>query len=551
MHPKVTDSTKEKARMWSSVRMVAVVALLPLLTGFDYEQPRPQSASPTRIVSAPQTVQQATEEAASVSQPESFNWRASKNTEDGVTELPGPAPLLPAAAPGDASSAPLSPRKKIHSWETGANKSYLIPAVEIPTFLVALNIRNRFAYDDPGNDDYDVTFSSIWRNVKRQNWTYDVDPFNTNQFAHPYQGAVMFGMARTSGLGFWESTLYSNVGSFAWELAGETDDPSTNDMATTGTSGSLLGEALFRMSALVLKEGGARPDFWHELGAAVVYPPTGLNRLLFGQRFKSVYPVNDPATFWRFRLGAALSGDPDLSAATADFGMAYGLPGKPGYTYKRPLDYFDFQISGLAQSGNPVEIVLLRGLLYGEPYAMGDDYRGIWGLYGSYDFISPGTFRVSNTALSLGSTAQYWLSRSVALQGSLLGGLGFGAGGNTEGTGAERTYHYGITPQATLALRLLFSDRVLFETVGRGYIVSGTGSDDAQGSERIARITANLNIRVWKRHGIGFGYVKSVRDAHYGNLPSTHQSDGTVSLVYTFLADTRFGAVEWRNPGDK
>ena len=30
----------------------------------------------------------------------------------------------------------------------------------------------------------------------------------------------------------------------------------------------------------------------------------------------------------------------------------------------------------------------------------GKDYRGIWGLYGSYDYISPQTFRISSTALS-------------------------------------------------------------------------------------------------------------------------------------------------------
>gem|GEM_PF-4127272 len=36
----------------------------------------------------------------------------------------------------------------------------------------------------------------------------------------------------------------------------------------------------------------------------------------------------------------------------------------------------------------------------GMDYKAGDSYRGIWGLYGGYDYISPHIFRVSSTSLS-------------------------------------------------------------------------------------------------------------------------------------------------------
>jgi hypothetical protein len=38
-----------------------------------------------------------------------------------------------------------------------------------------------------------------------------------------------------------------------------------------------------------------------------------------------------------------------------------------------------------------------------------------------------------------------------------------------------------------------------------------------------------------------------MRDSRYGSQPSAHQRDGTVSLVYTFMGDSHFGAVEWRD----
>lgn len=528
------------SRSSTSLKMLTLALLLPLITGFAHRQPKPDA---TELSPAPASLE---EPSPAPQQPwlepgaERFSWRREVSPTSTAALAASPAVSTPAATePAPANAL---------SWDTGAGKSYLIPALEIPSFLVLLNIRNRLHYGDD-SDDYKVTFSGIWENIRRQNWEYDTDPFKVNQFGHPYQGATMYGLARSTGLSFWESALYSNLGSFAWEMAGEVGPPSINDLATTGTSGSLLGEALFRMSQLVLKESD-HPGFWDELGAAVISPTTGFNRLVYGERFKTIFPSRDPATFWRIRLGAALRGD-SSQAATADFAMSYGLPGKPGYSYSRPLDYFDFQISGLSRADNPVEIALLRGLLYGKAYQAGDNYRGIWGLYGSYDYISPGSFRVSNTALSLGTTAQYWVATGVALQGSLLGGVGFGAAGVTpEGDGA-RDYHYGVTPQGVLALRLLLSDRAVLETVARSYYVSGTGSDNSQGSERILRATANLNVRVIGRHGLGLQFVKSIRDAHYSSTPNTRQSDRTVSVVYTYTGLSNFGAVEWRNLGDR
>jgi len=35
--------------------------------------------------------------------------------------------------------------------------------------------------------------------------------------------------------------------------------------------------------------------------------------------------------------------------------------------------------------------------------------------------------------------------------------------------------------------------------------------------------------------------------AQYPDRVDSHQTTGTISLVYTFLGDTKFGAVEWRD----
>jgi hypothetical protein len=263
--------------------------------------------------------------------------------------------------------------------DSSRHRNYLIPAVELTGFLALLNGYDRIAYanevEADGKKTYSSTFSTTWDHLREQRWVHDQDPFNINQIGHPYQGAMMFSWPRSTGLGFWTSLVYSDVGSFAWEMAGETSSPSINDLITTGQAGSLLGETLYRISDLVLKDnGGEFARRLHDYLAMVLSPQTAVNRHMFGHHYKVGLPDSTPATAWQIGLGAALdahANDPSLTttqlrqSATAQFSMEYGLPGTPGYSYDRPLDYFDFQASGFSSTSNPIESVMLRGLLLG------------------------------------------------------------------------------------------------------------------------------------------------------------------------------------------
>jgi hypothetical protein len=201
---------------------------------------------------------------------------------------------------------------------------------------------------------------------------------------------------------------------------------------------------------------------------------------------------------------------------------------------------------------NAIENVSILGLLFGAKYEWGEAYRGVWGLFGDYEYLSPQIFRLSTTALALGTAAQWWLSRAVALQGTALGDIGYGAAG-TVADKEERDYHYGLTPQALLGLRLIFGDRAMLEASGRQYYVAGTGSgagaSESFGWEVIGRGNVGLTVRVFGPHAIGLQYTVSSRDARFADLRDRHQTVETVSLSYNFLGHTRFGAVEWR-PGE-
>jgi hypothetical protein len=452
-----------------------------------------------------------------------------------------------AALANDAALRPAEPPKQDFSSDIEARKSYLIPALEIVGFELLLNQINRHSGDSA---DYKSNLSTIRHNL-HSSWVVDSDPFRTNQLGHPYQGSMYHGFARSAGLGYWESSAYTFLGSALWEIAGEKTPPSRNDQVASGVGGSFLGEVLFRLSNLVLEHDNI-PPLWRELGAALVSPATGLNRIAFGDRFKLVFPSHDPVYYSRLQIGFSGSAQNETGTSTTklkrneglvDYSIDYGLPGKPGYTYTRPFDYFSFQAT--ASSANGAENLMTRGLLIGREYESGTNYRGVWGLYGSYDYIAPQTYRVSSTALSLGTTGQVWLSDSIAVQGTAVTGVGYAAVGTTRST-ADNDYHYGLAPQALVALRFIFGERASIDLTGREYFVSRVAAADRGGHDNIVRLDASFTVRVYERHGIALRYLLNRRDAFYPDLGDSSQTRGTIGIFYTFLGHERFGAVDWR-----
>jgi hypothetical protein len=484
--------------------------------------------------------------------PAAFAEPALKPPEDlGRYRTPGLElrPSLAAAAQGAARELPSAPPSPPPAYESAGRKSYLIPAVEIVAFDVLLNLFDRAYF---GCCDYDVNLSSIKRNLRR-NWVTDNDPYAINQLGHPYQGSIYHNFARSAGLSYWEALGYSFAGSIFWEIAGETTPPSKNDQVASGIGGTFLGESLFRMAHLLYEKGGGLSPFWREVAGAAISPANAFNRLVYGKRFPQ-FASRDPAYYSRVAIGASgtthnargTSRELQRNEGVLDYSLEYGLPGKPGYTYTRPFDYFTFQAS--LSTANGFENLLTRGLLVGKEFGGGRRrYDGVWGLYGSYDYIAPQIFRISSTALSLGTTGQWLINSSLALQGTALAGAGYASVGTLHGEG-DRDYHYGIAPQALLALRLIYADRASLDLTAREYFVSKVASDreGRGGDDNIIRAEAAFTYRIHKQHAIAVKYTWTRRDAQYPDIGDRTQTRATIGIFYTLLGHDRFGAYDWR-----
>lgn len=450
---------------------------------------------------------------------------------------PTPAPRLQAHSSAEPAATP-TPITFDVPREPASDKSYVIPALEIAAFEILLNQWNRRVIDE---DEYGSNVHSIVDNLG-SSWVVDRDPFEVNQLWHPYAGSLYFGFARSAGLGFWEASGYTFLGSALWEIAGETSPPSLNDQISTAIGGSFIGEAFFRAANWIL-EGEVEPDGWRETAAAVISPPTWVNRHAFGDRFRTPYASGDPAIFASVGAGGSLStevsrqgrtDDVDHNHVVGNFELDYGLPGKHGDRWDEPFDYFHLEGSLTSSPDAFVENAFIRGLLLGREYGSGT-LHGLVGVYGTYCYLSPQLFELSTTAASFGTTLQWWCARRIAVQGNLLGGVGYGAAGRKTDSGLENEYHYGIAPQAIAALRVIFWDHAMLDLSARDYYISGAGSSDSGHSENILREQAALTFRIHGRHALGLQYDLSRRDVPDAVARNVHQTVQTTSLVYRYL----------------
>jgi hypothetical protein len=200
-------------------------------------------------------------------------------------------------------------------------------------------------------------------------------------------------------------------------------------------------------------------------------------------------------------------------------------------------------------SANGIEGLSTTGLIYGNDCAFGPNYRGIWGLYGSYDYLAPQIFHLSTMSFSLGTTGQWWATQSIAVQGTVLAGLGYAAASSMHRTADERDYHYGAAPRRALRSGCAASSAADFSADMLARMVS-LGSIDRRnaGRDEIANVDTALTWRIQGRHAVGVNCAWSHRSTSSPDVSGRRQTLGRVGLFYTLVAPDGSGEVDWRPP---
>lgn len=440
--------------------------------------------------------------------------------------------------PGPAFDAP--PPQRL-DWTT-----FAIPALENTALSLLLLSFSNLVTREPFAV---ISRESVERNLDPRRWTFDVDYYVTNQFGHPYQGGWYFQSARSVGLDFWWSAASATLFSLAWELFFESEPPSVNDQLTTPMGGAMLGEVLHR-SALRLRRAGG-PKWLTLLGAALLDPFGALNALLLGEPSETEDPLEP--MFARWQLGAAagavvdraevLPTDRTPPQVLVAVQLVSGPPWDARTRYRGAFSSFELR-ADLSFPFRVVGNLFIRGLLRGQPFgARRGALRGVWGLYGAYDYAAPSIVRASAVGLGPGVSLQVEPGAGWYLQvGGLLGGSPLIAAGQLRAIDPQkgRDYHVGPGLQAVADVRLFRPRTLLLELLVRSWLVAGVYAAPA-GVEAITFVTLGAHVPVWRWLGLGAEGTLSDRRATGEGSGLQHDTGLTVRLLLSLWSEPHFG----------
>lgn len=357
-----------------------------------------------------------------------------------------------------------------------------------------------------------------WESIKanfRNGFEYDDDGFFTNFFMHPYNGLYFYNAARSLGMTYAESSLYTLGGSLMWEMFLENQSPSTNDLVTTVAGGVYFGEVFYRMSSLILDDTATGANrAWREILTFLINPVRGLNRLALGETGR-VSEVNRQlrapveghvALTSTFVLSRA---EPLIGAAgtAVELDFLYGERFTDG-SGRKPFDMILFS-SGLRMAGRWANFhVDSHALVWGKERQNGKGRGHLLGIFQHFDYLANERIEFGGTSLAGGVVSFFPLGAGGKLElrtSAQLGAMLISATDNIYYPETESEYHFGMGPMAKLDARLAHKRwgwlSLRFNHY-RNYAIEGKNSADRPSHDFLSVLRAQYGVAI--RSGVGF-----------------------------------------------
>jgi hypothetical protein len=388
--------------------------------------------------------------------------------------------------------------------------------------------------------------STWWHNLTH-GFAFDPDTFGMNFFSHPYAGSLYFSTARSSGLGFWTSAPYALGGSLMWELLGENQLPSINDLITTSSGGVFLGEFLYRMSSQVLDDSATGwSRFWRETAAFIIDPVREFNRLVSGDAWRtSTAPgqIREP-------MHGTLSLKLNLISESANLSSLSPSPGAQ-------LDLIYGESHSDIDARGPFDLLVLNAglrvdkhlpylnfnsyaLWVGREYRGGSGQRHLLGLFQNFDFMKNELIHLGGTSFTGGLMSLFPLGQGFELNTSVqLGILLFGASNNRYTLIEQRDYNYGMGAVAKVEAWVThprFGRLSLHFDHFQIYTFEQAALEADQSHDLFSRFFAYYSLDLWKGAGIRLEYGLFSRHLHFEGQSAynTYMSQVAAGLVFSF-----------------
>ena len=388
------------------------------------------------------------------------------------------------------------------------NKNYLKPFWNITKFNLLVWAFDRYILKGSWTN---ISLDSIRENLKT-GLVWDFDDFNTNAFGHAYHGAMYHSIARSHGMSFLESSIYTFLGSLSWEFLWESEFPGKNDHYFSTLGGINLGEALYRMANLVSYENST--GFGKTFGKVfqfLVNPIVSITKSS-GENLDFERFGKDHDYDFKLPLGAYHSSDNQFIMLIATR-FEYKDIFQNNHSKIHPYDWFTFDARvGIGDQGFRDPEVSTYGILFGKKFR-----NGCAGMFGLFDYInSHMTEKMSCVGMGPGFATSSAYDSSLFINTSGILSFIFGSSSatieysepNFEKEGNE-PYHFGPG----------ILGRIKFELgkEGLGSLYTGFSqywvhAELADANEFMSIISLDLNYDMSDNSQISLGYDYYLRD---------------------------------------
>ncbi len=440
------------------------------------------------------------------------------------------------AAPATADADALrTPEEMTQKWR----------ATRTATLIVAMNLVmtmfGRYIME-PDGTGFIVTGETIHNNLEN-GFEWDDNSFSANNFRHPYQGAQYFGLGRGNGYDFYQSSMWTFLGSWLFEYTGEAHHPSYNDWINTALGGIGLGEPLFRLQNIVLDNtatGSGR--VWREIGGLLVLPTRGVNRLITGEAFEvhqnpdNRYPSDMDAEILigTRTLGNSNIENGDTTKAFFSFDYLYGDPFKP---VNKPFDWFTFGVQ-LTYDNKPHGIARIqaRGVLGAMDVHKTEEAHHVLSGIQMFDYIDNEAYTFGGQSVGALFASRFWKNEDFyATTGLNLFAILLGASKSDYPSISGREYDYG--PGAGYSFKAAFGyrGRNVLEIGHAGFLVHSINGTRADHYSSITSLKVDVPVKQW--FGLGADYVLYASERIYKDYDDVNARHPELKFYVSWFVD--------------
>lgn len=430
--------------------------------------------------------------------------------------------------PSGMSKFPFTNSQDSSVEKNTTQKNYWLPAAEV----VGLNF-SVWAYSEYLTSEgwSNISWETIKNNFK-SGFKWDVDGYLMNQFWHPYHGSNYYNLARSNGLGFWESAPYAFGGSLMWEYFMENEPPSYNDIVNTPVTGIILGEISFRVSNLIIDESTVGFErFLREFTSTLIDPMQGLNRMIRGDMWKAGVP-NKRSKFnvivssgvHNVFFSSKMNNSKSYVALRADlnYGDQFSVS-----EHQKPFDYFTLHTEVNVAQGDNIVGIFASGVLWDNKLKLFENSKNIIGVYKEVDIHINTIYKLSATSVTGQIINTVPLSASVSMQNYFgLSAILMGGTNSHYASEAGKDYNIGPGASAKLGVKISFENfGEIYSNYKRYWIHTLSGAD---GEEFVGLLNIGINYQLLEKSYLGLDFLLYERFGDYKYYPDTQTANSAL-----------------------